>query len=173
MTNRETGLLTFRALSIYALIRGLEQTEQIIIAWPRGAWPEQDRLLWQLIIYSQLFAPLLILIIFSLVFWKVAPRLINKMFTSDQITNHPAATLSDVKSLVFAGIGLYLLVDTIPDLVQTLFSIYASLSYQLDSSTRTQVSILRLKTILKIVVGFWLLFGAKGLSNSLSKIRNE
>lgn len=160
MTNRETGLLTFRALSIYALIRGLEQTQQIIRAWPR-AWPEQDRLLWQLIIYSQLFAPILILIIFSLALWKIAPRLINKMFTSDQATNRPTATLSDVKSLVFAGIGLYLLVDTIPDLVQTLFSIYASLSSQIDSSTRTQVSILRLRTILKLVVGFWLLFGKK------------
>lgn len=172
MTNRETGLLTFRALSIYALIRGLEQTQQIIRAWPR-AWPEQDRLLWQLIIYSQLFAPILIFIIFSLALWKVAPRLINKMFTSDQIAKHPVATLADAKSLVFAGVGLYLLVDTIPDLVQTLFSIYASLSSQLDSSTRTQVSILRLTTILKLVVGCWLLFGAKGLSNILSKIRNE
>jgi hypothetical protein len=170
MTNRETGLLTFRVLSIYALIRGLEQIERVIRAWPR-AWPEQDRLLWQIIVYLQLLAPLLVLIIFSLALWKLAPRLTNRMFASDQNTNKPVATLDDVKSLVFAGIGLYLLVDTIPDLVQTLFSIYASLSSQLDSSTRTQVNILRLRTILKLAVGFWLLLGAKGLSNIISKIK--
>lgn len=170
MTNRETGLITFRALAIYALIRGLEQTEFIISAWPHE-WHEQERLLWHFIIYSQLFAPLLILIIFSVTLWKVAPRLVNTMFNSDQISNQPAITLSDVKTLIFVGIGLYLLVDTIPDLVRTLFSIYASLSSQLDSSTRTQVNILRLKTILKLVVGFWLLFGANRLSNILDKIR--
>jgi hypothetical protein len=171
MTNRDAGLLTFRALSIFALLRGLEQTERIVRAWPR-TWPEQVRLLWQLIIYSQLFAPMMLIIIFSLILWKIAPRLSNRMFTNAQNTNDSAVALKDIEALVFSGIGLYLLVDTIPNLVQTFYATYASSFSQLDVSTQMQVNILRLGTILKLAVGFWLLLGAKGLSNIVSKIRN-
>ena len=170
MTHRDTGLLTFRALSIYALIRAFEQTEWILYRWP----DTQELSVWPLIVYLGIFTPFLLLIIFSMVLWRGAPRLINRMFTEDnQIAEFPSVTVDDMKSVVFLGIGLYILVDTIPSLVQTILSIYASFTSSIDPSSHTQVTILRLTTIFKIGLGLWLVVGTKGLTNILKKIRHE
>ena len=170
MTNRETGLLTFRALSIYALIRALEQTQWLFYKWrrmPVGTSPDA----W---IYLDLLAPFLLLFLFSLVLWLTSTRLSNRLFFKEnQIVEASAISLNDVKSVVLLAMGLYLLVDTISPLVQTVSSIYASLTNAIDPSSRTQVTMLRLTTALKIILGLWLVFGNKGLSSILKKIRNE
>jgi hypothetical protein len=170
MTNRDAGLLTFRALSIYAVIRALEQTEWVLYRWHRMP-PDAGFDAW---IYLDLFAPFLLLLFFSLVLWLNATRLSNRMFIAEkQITETITMSLNDVKSMVFLAIGLYLLVDTISPLVQTISSVYASLTNSIDPSSQTKVTMLRITTTLKIGIGLWLVFGNKGLTNILKKIRNE
>jgi hypothetical protein len=170
MNIREVGLLTFKALSIYALIRALEQTEWILYRWRRI--PVDAGLdLW---IYLDLFAPFLLLVLFSVLLWIGASRLSNKMFLAeDRIIESSSISLNEARSIAFLAIGLYLLVDTISPLVQTLFSVYASLKNVIDPESRTQVTMLRITTVLKIALALWLIFGNKGATNILKKIRNE
>jgi hypothetical protein len=170
MTNRDAGLLTFKALSIYAMIMALEQTEWILYRWDKMP-PEAGFDTW---IYLDLFAPFLLLIMLSVVLWLGATRLSNRIFiNSNQITEASTISLNDIKNIIFLSIGLYLLVNTISPLIQTISSVYASLTNAIDPSSRRQVTMLRITTTLKIGMGLWLIFGNKGLTNILKKIRNE
>jgi hypothetical protein len=169
MTNRDAGLLTFRAFSIYAMITALEQTEWILYRW--DAMPPEVGLDTWILLDS--FAPFLLLVILSVALWLGSTRVSNRMFKVNQIMEASAISLTDIKAIVFLAIGLYLLVDTISPLVQTISSVYASLTNAIDPSSRRQVTILRITTTLKIGIGLWLVFGNKGLTNILKKIRNE
>jgi len=170
MTNRDAGLLTVKGLSIYAMITALEETKWIL--YRREGIPTETGFdAW---IYLDLFAPCLLLIMLSVLLWFGAARLSNRIFiNSNQIPEASAISLTDMKTIVFFAIGLYLLVDTIFPLVQTLSSIYASLTNAIDPSSRRQVTILRITTTLKIAIGFWLVLGNKGLINILKKIREN
>ncbi len=56
MTNRDAGLLTFRALAVYAGILAVEQAERVFRFWPDET---ETELLG--IVYAQIFAPPLLL----------------------------------------------------------------------------------------------------------------
>ena len=169
MTKNNAGLLTFRVFAAYAVIRGLVITAKTIHKWPR-MWPEQDRLLMQAILFSQLFGPLILLLIFSVILWRIAPRLINKIFTDDnQFTESTNKTIATI-SLVLSCIGLYLLVDAIAEIVRTIITIYGFLKYP---SVRQDVNIYILTSILKFAIGFGLLLRGKELVTGLHKQRNE
>ncbi len=169
MTKNNTGLFTFRAFAAYAVIRGLIITAKTIHKWPK-MWPEQDRLIWQVIMIFQIFGPFLLLIIFSVILWRVAPRLTNKIFSNeDRFTKSTTKTIT-VISLVLSCIGLYLLIEAISEIVRTIITIYGFLKYP---SVRTDVNIYILTTILELAVGLGLLLRSKELVTALHKQRNE
>jgi hypothetical protein len=169
MTKNNAGLLTLRAFSVYALIRGLIITTKTVHKWP-SMFPDQERLLWQTITFLQIFGPLLLLTIFSVILWIIAPRLTNIIFTgSNQSTETTNKTIAII-SLVLSCIGLYFLVDAIAEIVRTIITIYGFLKYP---SVRQDVNIYILTTILKLAIGFGLLLRGKELVIVLHKQRNE
>lgn len=173
MTNREVGFLTFRAISLYAFISALEQTERILYGLSRALQKAYD-LTSQLPFFLSLFGPFILLLICSAGLWLFASQLSKRMFTkSTQITLPASITIADVQSVVFLAIGLYILTDTILPFAQTITSIYVSLKGEIDHSSQSDVAVLRISTALKIAAGLSLVFGAKGLTNILRKVRND
>jgi hypothetical protein len=169
MINREAGLVTLRVFAAYAVIRGLVITAKTIHKWPR-MWPEQNQLLTQTIIFSQIFGPLILLLIFSVILWRIAPRLTNKIFTENHhFTDSTNKTIAII-SLVLSCIGLYLLVDAIAEIVRTIITIYGFLKYP---SVRQDVNIYILTTILKFAIGLGLVLRGKELVTVIHKQRNE
>jgi hypothetical protein len=169
MTKNDAGLLTFRVFAAYALIRGFVITAKTIQKWPR-MWPEQDRLLMQTIMFMQIFGPLILLLIFSVILWRIAPRLTNKIFTDDNQFTESANKAITIISLVLSCIGLYLLVDATAEIVRTIITIYGFLKYP---SVRQDVNMYILTTILKLAIGFGLLLRGKELVIVVHKQRNE
>ncbi len=169
MTKNNAGLIAFRVFTAYAVIRGLVITAKTIHKWPE-MWPEQDKLLWQTIMFFQIFGPLLLLIIFSVILWRVSPRLTNKIFSNeDQFTESITKTIA-IASLVLSCIGLYLLVEALAEIVRTIITIYGFLKYP---SVWNDVNIYILTTILKLAVGLGLLLRSKKLVTVLHRQRNE
>ncbi len=169
MTNRDAGLLTFRALAVYAGILAVEQAERIFRFWPDET---ETELLG--IVYTQIFAPPLLLSVCALILWFISPILARRMFATSEIIESSTVPLADVKSLVFSAIGLLLLIDTIRDLVKTIFLIFTTIAFDThEKDTLRQRNFLVVVTLLKLGIGSWLFLGTQGLLRVLSRLRRD
>ncbi len=115
MTKNNSGLFAFWIFAVYAVIRGLIITAKTIHKWP-SMFPDQERLLWQTITFLQIFGPLIFLLLFSVILWRITPRLTNKIFAFDARFTDPTNKTIAIISLILSCIGLYLLVDALAEL---------------------------------------------------------
>jgi hypothetical protein len=175
MNNRDAALLTFRTFSIYAFFRGVEEAAWLPYRWNRAQPPAvASSMKVPTIVYLNLFPPLLLFLIFAIVLWLVAPRLSNSLFTGDSHeTERHTLGIGEIQSILFLAVGLFILVNTIPSVIDIVFIFYAALTSSMSPSSHGQASAMVIAAVLKISLGLWLVFGSRGLSNILSKIRNE
>ncbi len=91
---------------------------------------------------------------------------------TDDINANIKYSLKDIQVVAFSIIGLYILVTGVPRLLYWLY-IFQQVKYgpvEIELAPENIANFI--STILEIIIGFWLLLGAKGLQGLLYKIRN-
>jgi hypothetical protein len=178
MSNRDAATLTFKTFAIYAFFRALEHAAWLPYRWYRLQPPvSASQVKVPIMAYVILFPPFLLFLAFAIVLWKMAPRLSNSLFSSEsRNTESHALSLVDMQRVLFLSIGLFILVDAMPHVIDVILMIYSSSHYPsspVGASSYDKGKAFEIATILKVSLGLWLVFGNEGLSNIMKKIRNE
>lgn len=105
------------------------------------------------------------LIIAAILLWRfplvVAARIIPDVRTKKPVTPLDAGSIGAV---AFSVMGLWVLATAVPDIVYWITFIYRTKSADIGNPTLSPANIAGLvSTIVELVIGFWLLFGSRGI----------
>ncbi|MFH1738933.1 MAG: hypothetical protein ABIH23_07975 [bacterium] len=161
MTKTQIAALACRILAVFVFVHALG-----FPLIPLISAIEQDRISARgLFVCWFLFG--LILLSASLL-WRLADRIAAHM-TSD--LQGPSINLGvnseDVQRVGFSFVGLYLLGQSVPRLVNYLLMCYSLPTQRSSASWKANVAVL----IVQIAIGLWLFFGWRGLTGLLNAMR--
>ena len=168
MNREHAATLTVRAFSIYAGLRGIEWISSMI--W-KGIGENESE--FKMLMSFQAYMPSLLLFACALFLWFSAPYLSRHMFTETDIPDHETVTIGAIWPIVISAIGLLVLVGVIPDIIRTIAITYVSLATYSSQELIIERNIMFATTIVKIVVGVWLLLGAQGVVRALHTLRRD
>ena len=183
MTQREIARLCCKITAIYALIRSIESVEGIISVFymlPVLAYGGSVDIHWNF--YAAVFLgalPPVVLAAVAIFFWRQS-GIIAVWITGRNLQNefeepnpiHKRVDAQELQVVAFATIGLWAIVSSISRFISSAtWGVRNYLSSSEESSLFTLISQLASPVIL-LCLGFWLLFGARGIVQLLYKLRN-
>lgn len=154
MTKQDVAKLSFKVLSIYALIRAIERLIDIL----RYNYGNQsdEAVIFNFLIISM---PFVALILCSIILWFIAPWLAFTIFKQTESNVKEDVSISEIYMIAYSVIGLYLVASGLPDLMSTV------IVYLAPSSSRIGDNYILMRLIsvatVKILTGIWLIFGAR------------
>ena len=115
--------------------------------------------------------PSIVAVILAVVIWKFAYRIAHSMSAKTPTTSLEIKwSLSDIQTTAFSVIGVFVLAKAIPTAFYHVYGLLLTSVFSGSSSGKEPASMSRyIYTGIQLVIGFWLLFGAKGLHNFLKK----
>jgi hypothetical protein len=166
MTKREIAILSFKVLSLYAVIRVIDNL-------PHTLYSLFDNYAKNPIIPNVLITtiPPLLLVLCAALLWYMAPFLASSVYKSVAFENEPNASLADIQTVAFTIVGLFLLASALPEIVS-----FIVIYYTMWTTDRGGKQVLIREIIvlfLKIGLGFWLLLGSRGLVNFIRSMHRE
>lgn len=163
MTKNETVGLSLRIASIFLFFSALQKTAVTIPEWNRVGEVSATAIVFMLIV------PLL----FAVILWKFAFSLSKILLPPTTPTAEDIRwSLTDIETTAFTIIGVYMLSDAIPDGFYLASVFIQSSAFKADLGQAPSITLRFISTVIKLVIGFWLLLGAKSLSDFLSKVRS-
>jgi len=162
MTKNESIGLALRIASIFLVFYVLEKAAATIPGWGRVGEVSTTAIVVMLVV------PL----VFAGILWKFAFPLSKILLPpATQITEDIRWSLTDIEATAFTIIGVYVLSSAIPDGFYIASVFIQSSTFKADLG---QVSITSrlIFIIVRLIIGFWLLLGAKGLHDFLHKVRS-
>jgi len=167
MVKRDVAIILFKALSIYLFTMAIEYFADRFSNIFR-----YDNITNAIII--QAIIPTIILLVGGLIILWLAPLFASSIFKSAKPNEKWEFTSYGIQVIAFSTIGLYILVNTLPDLVDTIVSHYMSgFLYWADKETITMIHCYLLSYILKILLGVWLLVGSRGIVKFVNAMRRK
>ncbi len=160
MTKREIAILSFKVLSLYTVIRVIDQLQYVFYLFANE--PVLENLLTKII-------PPLLLILCAALLWFLAPFLASSVFKSVAVENESVASLVDIQTVAFTVVGLFLLASALPELVNALI---ISFTLWVVGSKQALIHTIIL-LFLKVGLGLWLLFRSRGLVNFLRSVQRN
>lgn len=120
-----------------------------------------------------LFLPALILALVAILLWffplTVATKIIPSIKTSSAPTSLDAG---GIEVIAFSVMGLWVLTTAIPDAFHWITFVYLAKSVNVGNSELSPENIgYIVSTIVELVIGFWLLFGSRGLLGIIRRAR--
>jgi hypothetical protein len=144
MSAAQWARLSCRVLAIYSLIVGLETLQMA------GASPGH-------VLLGVLSSVLLFVVAAAL--WFGAAPIASHMVPESTGTAGSNLTVHQVRTLVFASLGLLVLADSVPDLVRALVAVADP--YRRGGSWSYGWYGALVRGIVRTIIGFWLLVGAR------------
>ena len=162
MTKDDIVALSLRLSSIFLFLSALSKAATTLPNWFRAGE----------VSVAAALAMIVLPILVAIVFWKYAYSL-AKAFVPTTATKSIEIkwSLSDVESTAFTVIGLYVLTSAIPN---TLYLLSFVIQASALSASKTEPGFVPryIHAGAELLIGFWLLSGAKGLHGFLRKVRN-
>ena len=156
MTKREIAILSFKVLSVYAFIRVIDNLPYVLYSiFGNDA---EKAIISNLLIKT---IPTLLLLLCGVLLWYMAPFLASSVYKSAAFENDPKASLTDVQTVAFTVVGLFLLASALPEIVSFIVIWYTMWTTDVVGRQALIQNIIVL--LLKIGLGLWLLLGSRGL----------
>lgn len=182
LTKREIATLACKLMAIYAFLQAIEAIALIVDVLYR--LPAVVMVPAEFFYYiGLLLQPIGFVIAGSLLWkkagvvgaWMVGHDLQDDQYERDVAPQQP--TIHEIQAIAFATVGLWVLVNAIPDFVAGLSSsLFYSMADSPDSSYElyaTQyVGVWLVDSLLRLGIGVWLLLGASGLVRLILRLRN-
>ena len=172
MDKKDFAYLGCRLLALYWAIKALYSVSLFVTSW----------VVWKAdiaefssemagVVYLNL-VPLALYVLVALIMWFGASRIVQFLLpVSSTKSEGGAVTLFQVQSVVFAAVGVLVLLSSIPEIGGVLYKInkLTQIDSHVQLSFDTQAQVFELS--LRLLLGTLLLFGAKGLSGLLIWLR--
>lgn len=156
MTKNEIAILSFKVLSLYAIIQTIDKLYYFLYYFLYES--QLDNAYKHNLLLSSV--PSLLMASCAIMLWFGAPFLAKSIFNKISSEAESQATLVDMQMIAFSVVGLFILATSLPDLVEIVAVILTASSIQGGAGSLVH-NIVTL--ILKAVLGFWLLLGSQGI----------
>jgi len=166
MTKKEIATLSFKLLSLYAILQLIDKLGYIIsylLYGDRSGAKFLNFIIWAV--------PPLLFLICGILLWYTASPLASSLFKSTGSNDKFNASLIEVQIVAFSVVGLFVLAESFPNFVRIVVWYYSG-----TSITPIQKSPLAgdgTAFLLRSAFGFWLLFGSRGLVNFIRSLRRD
>lgn len=181
MNLRSVAVLACQILAIVTSIRAVETGSYALnylssamrnSIFPNGATMSPPP--FSISIFILQFSPLALLLMFALFLWTQADFISAKMVGEQDKSMVPVSVSTDVQKVAFSVLGAYVLVSALPKLLQLLLDVWFMDSQTPKTSqywSALAASDLSFAFV-QVVLGLYLLFGARGLITLLANLRN-
>jgi hypothetical protein len=169
LLKRDVAIISFKALSIYAFVQAIDNFAHEF----RYLFITDVNVVFHLLLIQVLTPPLLLIIAGALL-WFFASSLASSVCNRMELNDKPNIVVEDIQVIVFASIGLFLIANSFPNLVQGVIMHFGIVAYALDSKREVVFRNREIVgSLLKIGLGLWLLFGAHGIVNFVRSMRRD
>lgn len=174
MKKEEVAYIGCRLLALYYVVYALYSVASFVMflaTWKsmlvEHATPPTDFIYYQLV-------PFFFYVIAACVLWFGAGKIVNSLLPGSDIDNGLSSmTAFQVQSVIFTAIGILVLSLTIPEIAGKLYTITqwqnVNTFSQVSLDFKTQI----VELVIRMFVGIYLLFGSKGLSSLILRVRAE
>ncbi len=160
MKKHEIAILSFKVLSIYALlqtINGFYSFLYYLFYQKQLDLGEKYNLLMSSV-------PSLIIGLSAVILWFGSPFLANLVFKKDDVEMKLFSSLEDIQRVAFSVVGLFLIATSLPAVVEIILVLQMASETKGGSGSMIPTIV---EILLKGSLGVWLLFGSRGLVNFL------
>lgn len=172
MKKEEFAYVGCRLLALFYGVKALFDMSSfvtVLISWKASmvAYPETPTG----IIYVQLIS-LCLNILFACLLWFGAGRIVQFLLSeADLFTESSSLTVHQVQTVAFATVGVFILGLTVPEVGRTLFRIIEAKKFDNSSPISMDLTVQIFFLGLRMLIGLFLVFGSKGLSGLLTRLR--
>jgi hypothetical protein len=166
VANKEVATLSFKVVSLYAIIRAIDNLPDIPYFISRDDLRGMTSLN-----YIMAAAPSLLLGLCGLFLWCAAPLLALSIFKATAFESKSVVSLEDITRVAFSVVGLFMLATALPDLVNVALMYYTVATHSVQGGS----PLLQTLTVLlvKVILGFWLLLGSRSLVNLIRSMHRD
>ncbi len=167
-TKRDIGVILFRVLSIYSFLKATESLSDKFIYF----FNPQN---YTFMIFIQIIGPAVLLLVWGVIIWYLSPTIASLLSKASDEDKEFGFSLNDVHDMAFSAIGLFILVNTIPDTVNGIGFYYGLISQtRLDRHLAYVSGVAYLGSlVIKLVLGIWLLIGSHGIVKIIRSTRRD
>ncbi|MCA9014909.1 MAG: hypothetical protein KDA77_06205 [Planctomycetaceae bacterium] len=172
MKKEEVAFIGCRLLGLFYIVNALYAVTTFslfFVSWKthqvERTFPESSLIYYQLV-------PFVFYVLAGCLLWFGAAKIVNHLLPGTTIDNGLSSmTALQVQSVIFSGIGILVLSLTVPEGGNVLFQMsqWENISHLSQMPVEFKAQIFGL--FCKLVVGVFLLFGSKGLSSLLVRLR--
>jgi hypothetical protein len=161
MTKRDMANLLLKAFSIYSFLMALQNAPYLVNDLSKLQEPAFPDIL-------QICVPTLTMILAGILLWVLSARGAKLIFGREETENTTRASVQDIQVIAFSLGGLYLVANAIPELLNNaLFFAWLFLK----GNKLDDIASVLIFPFIRLAIGLWLLFGAKGIVVFIKKIR--
>jgi len=172
MKKEEIAFIGCRLLGLFYLVNALYAVTTFslfFVSWKTHqvelTFPETSMIYYQLV-------PFVFYVLAGCLLWFGAAKIVNHLLPGTSIDNGLSSmTALQVQSVIFSAIGILVLSLTVPEVGSMLFQITQWDNFSHISQMPVEFKAQAFGLIGKLVVGVFLLFGSKGLSGLLVRLR--
>jgi hypothetical protein len=164
MTKKEVAVLSFKVLSIYAFVKALDRSYDILYyLFRKDQLGEAART--SLGLKS---IPSLLWAASGIVLWFIAPLLATSIFKTTTPEEEPAASSEAIREIAFSIVGLFVLAMSLPDFVST---VAIMVVFPPGPGSGNVMAYSTALLVAKLLLGFWLLLGSHGIAKFVRSTR--
>jgi hypothetical protein len=161
MTKREIAILLFKVLSIDVFIRVIDD-----MYYALGSINSSENISVNL---ATIIFPKLLFILCGIVLWHVAPKLADSVFQSSSVACEPNASLTDIQSVAFIVVGLFLFASSLKEIVGIIITYNTMWVIGSREALINYIIVLSIK----IIFSSWLLLGSHVFVNFIFSTRHD
>jgi hypothetical protein len=170
MKKTDIAYLACRILAIYIFFRALQNLSFIPLFFQGSAEPVM-----RVLMVLTALVPFLILAALSAVLWIFAGRFVQYLLPRSEEVDEQVLMINtkEIYTIAFAVVGVVIVAITIPEFFQIIpnITVLKSQAPFTDPMFKLQTTFALIEKIVQFAIGFGLIFGRRGLSVLLSKIR--
>ncbi|MFZ5644442.1 MAG: hypothetical protein ACOY46_12710 [Bacillota bacterium] len=172
MTARMLAALSCKVLAIFVLIKVISDLNWASV-FISALQPDVGG--YEIIIaISAIVISFLFLTAIGYILWFRTDYLTQKMMVKDFAIEESRLKSDDIQAIAFSAVGVIVLADAIPDIVQQIFYIWQmrSAQYMITEQWNNFYTVSRIAGLsLQIVIGLWLFFGSRGIVGLVRTLR--
>lgn len=170
MTNKDIARLSCKLLSIYTLISAIKSLNYFVVL----PFQEYGTGMFNIMIVLTAI-PSTFLFASGIILWVYADKLVKHLVPDKELAaGDPRRGLEDIQGVAFSVVGILILSDAAPKLMQVLLSIVLllKLQYAIPNEWLNVTTITRSTgLVIQLIIGFWLFLGSRGIVGLLRKLR--
>jgi len=126
-------------------------------------------------IFIQIIGPFALLLICGLIIWYLSPIIASRILKTSDKDYRFKLSQNNIQDIAFSAIGLFIVVNTTPDIVHTICWVYAIAFHSVGDKSLVYITrgVQLLSLFIKLTLGIWLFIGSRGIGKLVRAMRRE